>query len=121
MKQLVLVAAGAAVMTFAAGAAMAETWGAAYGGTIVATYDDGHQVKVFVQPDHSFRIVPATGAALTGTWSDEAGQSCFTITQPKAATGGAPTCVADKDYQVGDSFDGKDATGPFHAVINPGR
>jgi hypothetical protein len=100
---------------------MADTWSVAYSGTIVATYADGHSVRVFVEPDHTFSIVPASGETLHGAWQDQGGQSCFTITAPASAAGGAPTCITAKEYQAGDSFDGKDGVGPFHAVINAGR
>ena len=113
-----LVLAGAAI---AAGPAAADTWSAAYGGTVVATYADGHAVKVFIDPGHTFTIKPASGDPLSGTWAEAGGQSCFTITAPAAAVGGAPTCIAVKEYKVGDSFDGKDGVGAFHAVINAGR
>jgi hypothetical protein len=115
------VVCAAMAMAAVASSACAETWSAAYGGTIVATYTDGRAVKVLVDADHTFAIVPPQGDRLTGTWKDEAGQSCFTITAPAAAAGGAATCVADKDFKVGDGFDGKDGTGAFHAVINAGR
>jgi hypothetical protein len=123
MNRMLGRAALAALVAIACGvgAAAAETWSAAYGGTIVATYANGSSVKVFIEPDHTFSIAPPQGDKLSGTWKDEGGQSCFTVTVPAAAAGGAPTCVPDKDYQVGDGFDGKDATGAFHAVINAGR
>ena len=104
-----------------AGPAAADTWSAAYTGTIVATYADGHTVKVFTNADHTFTITPVSGAPLHGTWQDGGAQTCFTITDPPAAVGGPPTCIADKAYNVGDGFDGKDGTGAFHAVINAGR
>lgn len=113
-----LALAGAAGL---AASAAAETWSAAYTGTVVATYADGHAVKVFIEPGHTFTIAPATGAPLHGTWQEEGPQSCFTITDPPAAAGGAPTCIAVKAYKVGDTFEGKDGTGAFHAVINAGR
>jgi hypothetical protein len=113
-----LALAGAAVV---AGPAAADTWSAAYTGTIVATYADGHSVKVFTNADHTFKIQPATGDPLTGTWKDDGAQSCFTITAPAAAAGGPPVCMPAKEYKVGDSFDGKDSVGAFHAVINAGR
>ena len=115
---LALACLGAAAI---AGPAAADTWSAAYTATVVATYADGHSVKVFIEPSHTFTIAPAIGAPLHGTWQDAADQSCFTITDPPAAAGGAPTCVADKAYNVGDGFDGKDGTGAFHAVITAGR
>ena len=104
-----------------AGPAAADTWSAAYTGTVVATYTDGHVVKVFIEPAHTFTITPVSGAPLHGTWQDAGAQTCFTITDPPAAAGGAATCIADKAYNVGDGFDGKDGTGAFHAVINAGR
>ena len=101
--------------------AAADTWTAAYGGTVVATYANGNAVKVLIDADHTFTIVPPTGDKLSGTWKDDGAQSCFTITAPAAAAGGAATCVQSKSYQVGDGFDGKDATGAFHAVVTAGR
>lgn len=121
MRRLIAGALAIAGVAVAAGPAAADTWSAAYTSTVVATYADGHAVKVFIEPDHSFKIQPPSGDPLSGTWKDDAGQSCFTITAPAAAAGGAPTCIADKDYKVGDAFDGKDGTGAFHAVINAGR
>ena len=121
MRGLISGALALAGAALAAAPAAAETWSAAYAGTVVATYADGHAVKVFIEPGHTFAIRPASGDPLTGTWKDEAGQSCFTITAPAAAAGGAPTCIADRDYKAGDGFDGKDGTGAFHAVISAGR
>lgn len=121
MRKLISGALALAGVAALAGPAAADTWSAAYTGTVVATYADGHSVKVFTNADHTFKIQPASGDPLTGTWADGGTQTCFTITAPAAAAGGAPTCVADKAYQVGDSFDGKDATGAFHAVITAGR
>ena len=121
MRKLILGALAMAGVATLAGPAAADTWSVAYTGTIVATYADGHTVKVFTNPDHSFTITPPTGASLHGTWADATGQTCFTITDPPAAAGGAPTCIVDKDFKVGDGFDGKDATGAFRAVITAGR
>ena len=121
MKKLIAGALVLADAAIAAAPAAAGTWDGAYGGTIVATYADGHTVKVFTNADHTFKIQPAAGDPLTGTWKDEATQSCFTITAPAAAVGGPPTCMPLKEYKVGDTFEGKDATGAFHAVITAGR
>jgi hypothetical protein len=121
-KALYAVAALSLVVgSLSAGAASADTWTVAYTGSIVATYADGHSVKVFVEPNHTFSIQPGAGAPLHGTWQDAGGQSCFTITDPPAAAGGPATCIPAKDYKVGDSFDGKDGVGAFHAVIAAGR
>jgi hypothetical protein len=121
MRGLILGSLALAGAALAAEPAAAEAWSAAYTGTVVATYADGHAVKVFIEPGHTFTIRPASGDPLSGTWKDEGSQTCFTITAPAAAAGGAATCIADKDYKVGDSFDGKDGTGAFHAVIAAGR
>ena len=121
MRKLIAGALALAGAAIAAAPAAGDTWSAAYTGTIVATYADGHSVKVFTNADHTFKIQPPSGDPLTGTWKDDGGQSCFTITAPAAAAGGPPTCMAVKEYKVGDSFDGKDATGAFHAVIIAGR
>ena len=121
MRTQILAALALAGAALAATPAAADTWSAAYGGTVVATYADGHAVKVFIEPDHTFTIRPASGDPLQGTWKEDAGQACFTITAPAAAAGGAPTCIPARAYKVGDGFDGKDATGAFHAVINAGR
>ena len=73
-----------------AGPAAADTWTAAYSGTIVATYADGHLVKVFVEPDHTFSIVPASGEALRGTWQDAGGQSCSPSRRPQPPPAARP-------------------------------
>ena len=102
--------------------AYADTWSGAYGNTIVSTYDDGHVVDVYVEPDHTYTIVPRDGGeTISGTWSDNSGESCFTITAPAKDAGGAPLCFAIKEYKVGDTFDGKDSTGHFSAEIVKGR
>ncbi|HEY5410668.1 MAG TPA: hypothetical protein VIJ94_08065, partial [Caulobacteraceae bacterium] len=111
MRKLIAGALALAGVAVAAGPAAADTWSAAYTGTVVATYTDGHAVKVFIEPGHTFTITPASAASLHGTWQDAAGQTCFTITDPPAVVGGPPTCVADKAFNVGDGFDGKDGTG----------
>ncbi len=123
MKLRTFAAAALAAGAFglAAAPALADTWSAAYSGTIVATYSDGHSVNVYVEPDHTYTIVPASGDTISGTWSDDGSQSCFTITAPAEDAGGSPVCIPDKDYQVGDSFQGDDATGHFTGVINSGR
>jgi hypothetical protein len=121
MRRIVIGALALAGLAAGAGSASADTWSAAYTGTIVATYADGHSVKVYVEPDHSFSIVPASGPTLKGNWQDSGSQSCFTITEPASAAGGSPTCLPVKDYQSGDTFDGTDGVGAFHAVINSGR
>ncbi len=102
--------------------AFADTWTGAYENTIVSTYDDGHIVDVYVEPDHSYTIVPRDGSAtISGTWSDKTGESCFTITDPAEYAGGDPLCFAIKEYKVGDTFEGSDSTGHFTAEIVKGR
>ena len=94
--------------------AIADTWTGAYDNTIVSTYDDGHVVDVYVEPDHSYTIVPRNGGdEITGVWADSGNKSCFTIKAPAKYVGSEPLCFALKDYQVGDMFDGTDSTGHF--------
>ena len=103
-----------------AGAAMpalaGDTWGGVYDATIVSTYTDGHVVKVYVNADHTYSIGLPDGKTLKGTWADGADGSCFTLD-----TGGKPVCFPLKDYKVGDTFNGSDATGSFTGVIVAGR
>ena len=120
MKRIAIAIAGFALAQ-AGPSLAADTWAVAYGATIVATYSDGHSVKVFVESDHSYSIVPASGETIRGTWADDGSQSCFTIASPAAYAGGAPVCLPSKAYQVGDSFQGQDATGSFTGVIQSGR
>ena len=118
---LVALATGAAAALFATSAS-ADTWSGVYDATIVSTYADGHVVRVYVDPDHTYRIVPTSGETIRGTWSDNAYQSCFVIISPAAYAGGAPSCYPLRDYKVGDAFDGVDAAGAsFHGVITAGR
>ena len=100
----------------AATPAFADTWTGAYGNTITSTYSDGRVVKVYVNADHSYSVVLPDGKTLNGTWADAGGQSCFTL-----STGGKPSCFPIKEYQVGDTFSGTDATGSFTGVITAGR
>jgi len=113
--------ASAAVLT--ATSASADTWSAAYDGTILSTYSDGHVVKVYVNADHSYSIALPNGGVLKGTWADSGDQSCFTITDPppKPGTSAQPVCLPVKEYKVGDSFQGEDPTGKFTGVIQAGR
>lgn len=110
-----------AAMLLAATQAAADTWTGAYGGAIESTYADGRVVKVYVNADHSYSIALPTGAILKGTWADAGGQSCFTVTDPPQAPGAKPSCFPIKDYKVGDTFAGDDATGHFTGVIKAGR
>ena len=106
----------------AAKPALADTWSGAYKGTIVSTYADGRVVKVYVEPDHSYSIDPGNGGAkIKGTWKDANGQSCFTPTDPPPAPDTKPICFPLKDYKMGDTFEGEDASGKFKGVIQPGR
>jgi len=113
MKSLLL---AAALVAAAAVPALADTWTGVYGNTITSTYSDGRVVKVYVNDDHSYSVVLPDGKTLNGTWADANGQSCFTL-----STGGTPSCFPIKEYQVGDTFSGTDATGSFTGVISAGR
>jgi hypothetical protein len=98
------------------GPTLADTWSAVYGNTITSTYTDGRVVKVYVDVDHSYSILLPNGQTLKGTWADAGGQSCFTL-----SSGGKPSCFPIKDYKVGDTFGGSDATGSYTGVITAGR
>ena len=54
MRGLILGALALAGAALAAEPAAADGWSAAYTGTVVATYADGHAVKVFIEPGHTF-------------------------------------------------------------------
>jgi hypothetical protein len=115
----VVVAAGLAL---GVSAAYADTWSGVYGNTIVSTYDNGDVVHVYVEPDHSYTITDADGNQVaSGTWKDGADGSCFTVTDPPPSDSAEPLCFEVKDYQVGDTFEGSDATGHFTATIVKGR
>jgi hypothetical protein len=113
MKSLLL---ATALVCAAAMPALADTWTGVYGNTITSTYSDGRVVKVYVNADHSYSVLLPDGKTLNGTWADANGQSCFTL-----STGGTPSCFPVKEYKVGDSFGGTDATGSFTGVIGAGR
>src|SRR4029077_4413683 len=101
--------------------ASADTWSGAYGGTIESTYTDGRVLKVYVHADHSYSIALKNGTVLKGTWADAGGLSCFTMTDPPEKPGDKPTCFPIKEYNVGDTCRGEDATGKFTGVIKDGR
>lgn len=121
MKSVNLICSAVIYAGLTASPAFADTWSGAYDNTIVSTYTDGRTVKVFVAPDHSYFIVLADGSKLKGTWTDGGGQSCFTVTDPPPAPGAKPVCFPLKEYKVGDTFEGSDATGSFKSVIQAGR
>ncbi|HWA90121.1 MAG TPA: hypothetical protein VG889_08820 [Rhizomicrobium sp.] len=110
-----------ATALFVATQASADTWTGAYGNTIESTYGDGRVVKVYVEADHSYSILLPNGATLKGTWADAGGQSCFTVTDPPQKPGATPTCFPVKEYKIGDTFSGDDATGHFNGAIKAGR
>ncbi len=111
----------ALIALVAASPAAADTWSGAYDATIVSTYANGTVVKVYVNADHSYSIGLPDGKTLKGTWADAGGQSCFTPVDPPAPAGAKPSCFPLKDYKVGDTFAGEDATGKFTGVITAGR
>jgi len=111
----------AAFAAFSLASASADTWSGAYGNTILSTYSDGRLVKVYVDADHTYSIVTANGTVIKGTWADGSGGSCFTTTSPPPAPDAKPICFPIKDYKLGDSFGGADASGSFTGVIQPGR
>jgi len=113
--------AGVLCLGMAAQTAAADTWTGAYGGTIESTYKDGRVVKVYVNPDHSYSIALPNGATIKGTWADGNSQSCFTATDPPPAPDAKPACFPLKEYKVGDTFSGEDATGSFSGIIKAGR
>ena len=98
-----------------------DTWAGAYSGTIVSTYANGSVVKVYVNADHTYSITLPNGGTLKGTWADGDGGSCFTTTDPPQPAGSKPTCFPLKEYKIGDTFAGEDATGKFTGVIVAGR
>lgn len=101
--------------------ALADTWSGAYDATIMSTYTDGRTAKVFVNADHTYSIALPDGTKLKGKWADADGQSCFTLTDPAPPPDAKPVCFPVKEYKVGDSFEGQDATGKFTGVIQAGR
>lgn len=115
----ILICAGA--LLAAAPAMAGDTWAGAYGNTITSTYADGRVVKVYVEPDHTYSILLPNGQRLKGTWADATGQSCFTLTDPPPAPGAKPSCFAIREYNVGNTFSGEDATGKYTGVITAGR
>ncbi|MEI9885834.1 MAG: hypothetical protein WDN08_04920 [Rhizomicrobium sp.] len=118
MRKIVL---AGAVALCSAQPALADTWTGVYGNTITSTYADGRVVKVYVESDHTYSIVLPDGAKLKGTWADGGGQSCFTLTDPPPPPDAKPSCFALKEYKVGDTFAGEDATGKYTGVISAGR
>ncbi len=112
----ILCAAGVAALP-----ALASTWSGVANATIVSTYTDGRVVKVYTNPDHTYSILLPDGKTLKGTWADADGQSCFHQTDPAPAANTKPACFPVKEYKVGDTFSGQDASGKFTAVIKAGR
>ena len=119
MKNAII--AGVAIAALSAVPALTGAWSGAYGNTIDATYTDGGTAKVYVEADHTYTIKLPNGTVLKGTWADTNGQSCFTLTDPAPKPGDKPTCFPVKEYKVGDSFSGEDASGKFTSVIVAGR
>ena len=109
-------------LAVAAAPALAGTWTGAYGNTIDATYTDGRTAKVFVEPDHTYSIKLPDGTVLKGTWADGAGQSCFTLTDPRArARRQADVLPAQGVQGRGHVRRPRIPAGDFTSVIHAGR
>jgi hypothetical protein len=86
---------------------------AAFGNTVVITTTSGVE-KLYMDPDGSFSQKEPDGTTLTGTWSDDGKDTCFTQTH---AVSPRSWCAEHTSYKVGDTWTNTGPGGMVTAVI----
>ncbi len=84
--------------------APADPLAAAYGNTLLVSYEDGLEVSIFVEQDNTYTGKLADGTEIGGTWAAEGEEVCFTRTAPDAADTACNEFA--ENLAVGDSWEG---------------
>ncbi|PHY13259.1 hypothetical protein CSW58_06980 [Caulobacter sp. B11] len=103
-----------ALLTTAALAASVLTSGPAalapaFGNTVVSTYPDGRQARLWLNRDGGYRATGRRGKASSGTWSLKGGKVCLKQRKPIAAP--ITFCAPYRSGGVGTRWTGKAVTG----------
>ena len=105
-KSLLIAAALVALPAMGQAAANID---AAFGNTIVSTYPDGRQAKLWLNADGTYRAQGRRGKPSSGRWALKGEQIC--LSQKKPVIGPFPYCTAVKSGGVGTTWIGKAVTG----------
>ncbi|MET0272024.1 MAG: hypothetical protein ABW360_03445 [Phenylobacterium sp.] len=110
-KTLTLVLAAAASLTaLGVQAADRKDVAAAFGNTVLSTYPDGRQQKIWMKPDGSWDGLSRRGTPLAGKWSLKDEKVC--LRQSKPPTLPVAYCTPFPDQAaVGVVWTGKDMSG----------
>ena len=112
---------GVAVSALSPGGAAADSRvQAAFGNTIVSTYPDGRQAKLWLEPDGTYRGAGRRGKPSSGRWNIKGEQICLRQSRPFPAP--KSYCTPLVSGGVGTSWAGKAVTGePVKLELAPGR
>lgn len=92
----------------------------AFENTIVSTYPDGRQVKLWLNPDGSYRAAGRTGKPSSGRWTLKGEQICMKQHRPFRAP--FSYCTGVRRGGVGTTWSGKAVTGePVRITLVEGR
>ena len=118
MKFLAKAAIAATILMAAGPALAADPMATAYGNTVLITYSDGTQVKLYIDEGGSYTGESPQGQS-SGSWAISGGQTCFTQQAPEATP---PSCGPTVSKNVGDTWQGTGQGGaPVTITIVQGR
>ena len=109
MPRLPVLAAAALLISAPALAAGSADLGPAFSNTIVSTYPDGRQAKLWLNPEGSYRAQGRRGKPSSGKWTVKGEKLC--LKQQKPSAGPFSYCTPIKAGGVGTSWMGKAVTG----------
>lgn len=93
---------------------------AAFGNTIVSTYPDGRQAKLWLEADGTYKAAGRRGKPSSGRWNVKGEQICLRQSRPFPAP--KSYCTPLVDGAVGTRWSGKAVTGePVKLELAPGR
>jgi len=120
MIRLAAFTAAALLMAPAALAAGSADLRPAFSNTIVSTYPDGRQARLWLNEDGSYRAQGRRGKPSSGRWTVKGDKLC--LKQKKPMPGPFAYCTPIKKGGVGTSWTGKAVTGePIRIRLVAGR
>ncbi|WP_377355211.1 hypothetical protein [Phenylobacterium terrae] len=109
MIRALTLAATAALIATPALATAPEVLQPAFKNTIVSTYPDGRQAKLWLNPDGTYRAAGRRGKPSSGRWTLKGEEICLKQQRPFPAP--FSYCTAVRRGGVGTSWTGKAVTG----------
>jgi hypothetical protein len=92
----------------------------AFENTIISTYPDGRQAKLWLNPDGTYRATGRRGQPTSGRWRLKGQQICMKQKRPFPAP--VTYCTAVKQGGIGTTWAGKAVTGePIRISLVAGR